>query len=322
MDSTVGRTLWFDRYALDLARGCLRSAKRELELRPKAFKVLQHLLENAGRLVTKEELQRVVWRDVIVTDDSLVQCIGQLRQALSDHERRLIKTVSRRGYLLDAQVYDQDPNKRVNAETGVARTLSGLEPVSDELLPSQHEATPSDIRDGERKLVTVLYADMKEYLEICADRDPEEALNVFEAVLKVMTQAIQKYDGTVNLVLPEGIFALFGAPLAHEDHAIRACQAALEIRQIVERHVREPSDATVRPLRVRVGLSSGEVVIRPIVSGRQIATRAMSPAVHAASRIGQRALPGQLLISQETWRLAAGQVDSAHGGRCRGHTHL
>ncbi|MGE0630160.1 MAG: winged helix-turn-helix domain-containing protein [Hyphomicrobiaceae bacterium] len=221
MDSTVRRTLWFDRYALDLARGCLRSAERELELRPKAFKVLQHLLENAGRLVAKDELQKVVWRDVVVTDDSLVQCIGQLRQALSDHEHQLIKTVSRRGYLLDAQVYDQDPNKRVNADTGVPRTLSGLEPVSDGLPAPRHEATPSDTRDGERKFVTVLYADMKESLEIRADRDPEEALTVFEAVLKLMTRAIQKYDGTVNLVLPDGIFALFGAPLGHEDHVNR-----------------------------------------------------------------------------------------------------
>jgi len=125
MGNFVRRTLWFDRYALDLVRGCLRSADRELELRPKVFTVLQHLVENAGRLVTKDELQKVVWRDVVVTDDSLVQCILQLRQALDDHDHRLIKTVSRRGYVLDTQIFDHDPNQGVY----------GPRPVSGEPFP-------------------------------------------------------------------------------------------------------------------------------------------------------------------------------------------
>ena len=101
---TVHRILQFDRFMLDLARGCLRLDDRELELRPKAFKVLCHLAERAGRLVAKEDLQKAVWNDVVVSDDSLVQCIRQLRRALCDDEQRLIKTVARRGYLLDAQV--------------------------------------------------------------------------------------------------------------------------------------------------------------------------------------------------------------------------
>jgi len=306
MGSIVRRTLWFDRYALDLARGSLRSADREIELRPKAFKVLKHLVENVGRLVAKDELHQVVWRDVIVTDDSLVQCIGQLRQALDDREHRLIKTVSRRGYLLDTEVHDHDPSKAVTGGTCGFKDLGG---AFGELVAPPHQATPSNIREGERKLVTVLYADIKESLEICAEHDPEEALNVFEAVLKLMTQAIHKWDGTVNLVLADGLFALFGAPLAHEDHAVRACLAALEIQRIVELHAGELSRATVRPLRVRFGLNSGEVAIRPIDSGRQIETRAMSPTLHAASRIGQRALPGQLLISRETWRLTEGHFE-------------
>jgi len=112
------RTLWFDRYVLDLERGCLRADDRELVLRPKALKVLQLLVENAGRLVAKDELQRVVWRGVVVTDASLTQCIRQLRQALDDREQRFIKTVSRRGYLFAAQVFGSDPNSR--CETGSA----------------------------------------------------------------------------------------------------------------------------------------------------------------------------------------------------------
>lgn len=102
------RILRFDRFALDLTRGCLRLDNRELELRPQAFKVLCHLAEHAGRLVTKEELQKAVWHDVAVSDDSLVQCIRQLRHTLADDQHRLIKTVSRRGYMLDAHISDHD----------------------------------------------------------------------------------------------------------------------------------------------------------------------------------------------------------------------
>src|SRR5262249_1507874 len=104
VDETVHRILQFDRFALDLARGCLRLDGRELELRPKAFKVLCYLAEHAGLLVAKEELQKAVWNDIVVSDDSLVLCVRQLREALCDDQHRLIKTVARRGYLLEARV--------------------------------------------------------------------------------------------------------------------------------------------------------------------------------------------------------------------------
>jgi formylglycine-generating enzyme required for sulfatase activity/DNA-binding winged helix-turn-helix (wHTH) protein len=104
MQHMVHRVLQFDRFALDLARGCLRDDNREISLRPKTFEVLCYLAENAGRLVSKQALFDAVWPSVAVCDDSLVQCIRELRQKLGDEDRRLIKTVSRRGYLLDAVV--------------------------------------------------------------------------------------------------------------------------------------------------------------------------------------------------------------------------
>src|SRR5271154_6423167 len=104
MGHTVHRILRFDRFALDLTRGCLRIDDHEIDLRPKAFEVLHHLVENAGRLVPKQELHEAVWSNVAVSDDSLVQCIRELRHKLGDDDRRVIKTVSRRGYLLDASV--------------------------------------------------------------------------------------------------------------------------------------------------------------------------------------------------------------------------
>ena len=102
MDQIVPRRLQFDRFTLDLTRGCVRVGDRELELPPKAFDVLRVLAENAGRLVSKQELYDAVWPGVAVTDNSLVQRIRELRQLLGDADHSLIKTVSRRGYLLNA----------------------------------------------------------------------------------------------------------------------------------------------------------------------------------------------------------------------------
>jgi DNA-binding winged helix-turn-helix (wHTH) protein len=96
--------LRFDRFTLDLTRGSLQLGEQDIYLRPKAFEVLCYLVENAGRLISKSELYQAVWPKVVVSDDSLVQCIGELRQKLGDDEHRLIKTVSRRGYLLDTSV--------------------------------------------------------------------------------------------------------------------------------------------------------------------------------------------------------------------------
>jgi DNA-binding winged helix-turn-helix (wHTH) protein len=103
-EAVVHRALCFDRFSLDLMRGCLRAGEQDIELRPKAFEVLRYLLNNAGRLVAKRELHDAIWPNVTVSDDSIKQCIRELRDKLGDSNRSLIKTVPRRGYLLDAAV--------------------------------------------------------------------------------------------------------------------------------------------------------------------------------------------------------------------------
>src|SRR5947208_10389600 len=89
--------------------------------------------------------------------------------------------------------------------------------------------------EGERKQVTVLFADLKGSMELLADRDPEDARHLLDAVLERMLEAVHRYEGTVNQVMGDGIMALFGAPLAHEDHAVRACYAALRMQDRVSR---------------------------------------------------------------------------------------
>src|SRR5262245_44566144 len=92
------------------------------------------------------------------------------------------------------------------------------------------------VLQGERKQVTVLFADMKGSLELLADRDPEDARSILDPVLRLMIDAVHRYEGTVNQILGDGIMALFGAPVAHEDHAVRACHAALRIQETIERY--------------------------------------------------------------------------------------
>jgi formylglycine-generating enzyme required for sulfatase activity/DNA-binding winged helix-turn-helix (wHTH) protein len=109
------RILYFDKFSLDFARGCLRAGDQDIELRPKAFEVLKYLAENAGRLVGKQDLYDAIWPNVIVSDDSIAQCIRELRGKLGDDDHSLIKTVSRRGYLLDATVTSSAPPQPVPA---------------------------------------------------------------------------------------------------------------------------------------------------------------------------------------------------------------
>src|SRR6266849_10034035 len=109
MDHIVHRILRFDRFALDLARGCLRAGDQQIELRPKTFEVLRYLAENAGRLVPKQELFEAVWPNVSVCDDSLVQCIRELRQKLGHPGRRPHITESPRVYVLDVTASAQAP---------------------------------------------------------------------------------------------------------------------------------------------------------------------------------------------------------------------
>jgi DNA-binding winged helix-turn-helix (wHTH) protein len=127
--AVVHGVLRFDRFSLDLTRGCLRVGEQDVELRPKVFEVLRYLAENAGRLVAKKELYEAVWPNVIVSDDSIAQCIRELRNKLGDGNHSLIKTVSRRGYLLDATVLTEAP-QRLPDELAVVPTEAPQPPLS------------------------------------------------------------------------------------------------------------------------------------------------------------------------------------------------
>jgi class 3 adenylate cyclase/tetratricopeptide (TPR) repeat protein len=164
--------------------------------------------------------------------------------------------------------------------------------------------------EGERKQVTVLFADLKGSMELLAERDPEEARQVLDAVLERMMEAVHRYEGTVNQVMGDGIMALFGAPVAHEDHAVRACYAALRMQDTVKRHAEEVYRAQGVPLQIRVGLNSGEVLVRAIGSDLHMDYTAVGQTTHLAARMEQMARPGSILVPPETLALAEGYVSA------------
>jgi class 3 adenylate cyclase/tetratricopeptide (TPR) repeat protein len=163
--------------------------------------------------------------------------------------------------------------------------------------------------EGERKQVTVLFADLKGSMELLADRDPEEARKLLDPVLERMMEAVHRYEGTVNQVMGDGIMALFGAPLACEDHAVRACYAALRMQETVKRYADGIRRAEGFPLQIRVGLNSGEVVVRAIGSDLHMDYTAVGQTTHVAARMEQMALPGSTLLSADTLALAEGYVE-------------
>src|SRR5438874_2823975 len=116
--------------------------------------------------------------------------------------------------------------------------------------------------EGERKQVTVLFADIKDSTELIKDLDPEAAQQLLDPALHAMMDAVHRFEGTVNQVLGDGIMALFGAPVAHEDHAVRACYAALAMQTAMHEYTEAVRRGHGLEMRIRVGLNSGEVVAR------------------------------------------------------------
>jgi class 3 adenylate cyclase/tetratricopeptide (TPR) repeat protein len=163
--------------------------------------------------------------------------------------------------------------------------------------------------EGERKQVTVLFADLKGSMELLADRDPEEARKILDPVLEQMMEAVHRYEGTVNQVMGDGIMALFGAPLAHEDHAVRACYTALRMQESVRRYAEGARREHGVTVRIRVGLNSGEVVVRAIGSDLHMDYTAIGQTTHLAARMEQLAEPGSILLSPATMELAEGYVE-------------
>jgi class 3 adenylate cyclase len=145
-------------------------------------------------------------------------------------------------------------------------------------------------------------------LGIIGDRDPEEAQKLLDPVLDNMLEAVHHYEGMVNRVMGDGIMALFGAPLAHEDHAVRACYAALRMQQRITRYAEEVRRTHGIPITIRVGVNSGDIVVSSINNDLYMDYTVVGQTAHLASRMEQLAMPGSVLATAETTRLVEGYV--------------
>ena len=177
---------------------------------------------------------------------------------------------------------------------GIAAPLAYTpEHLAERILNSRHAL------EGERKHVTMLFADIKGSTELIEELDPEDAAGRLNPALSTMIDAVHRFEGTVNRVQGDGIMALFGAPLAHEDHAVRACFAAIAIR-----------DSLQGILEVRVGLHCGEVLVRAVRNDLSMDYDVVGSSAHLAARMEQSADPGTIRITAAARALAQGYIET------------
>ena len=203
------------------------------------------LLRQRGRL-TYRTLKRQFELDDAALEDLKEELIYGQRLAVDEDERVLV-------WMGETAATMPPASGRATAlDTSQARApLTYTPPYLAEKILTSRSAL-----EGERKQVTVLFADLKGSMELLADRDPEEARQLLDPVLERMMAAVHRYEGTVNQVMGDGIMALFGAPLAHEDHAVRACYAALAMQAAVHQYATEVQRTHGVPLQMRVGLNA------------------------------------------------------------------
>lgn len=158
--------------------------------------------------------------------------------------------------------------------------------------------------EGERKLVTVFFADVANFTGISEKLDPEEIHQIMDGAFKILMDEIHKYEGTINQFTGDGVMALFGAPVAHEDHAQRACYAALSIQKAMGEYGEKLEKETGVEFKMRVGLNSGPVIVGAIGDDLRMDYTAVGDTTNLGSRMEGMARPGTILVSGNTHRLA------------------
>jgi class 3 adenylate cyclase/tetratricopeptide (TPR) repeat protein len=234
----------------------------------------------------------------------------KVRFALDDEHLEALKEE-----IIEAKQLAVDEHGKVLVWTGSAASLPTPAPAS-ERAPRTYTPpylaekilTSRSALEGERKQVTVLFADIKDSTELIRDLDPEAAQQLLDPALHRMMEAVHRFEGTVNQVLGDGIMALFGAPIAHEDHALRACYAALAMQAAMRDYTEEVRRAHGLELHIRVGLNSGEVVVRAIGNDLHMDYSAVGQTTHLAARMEQLATPGSIRQTAATLRLVEGLV--------------
>ena len=319
----------FGNYVLDLQRYELHGAGVPIKLRRKVFQVLAYLLVHRNRVVSKQELFAHLWPDQFVGEATLTSCITTLRKALGDDGRtpRFLRTLHGQGYRFVAAVEMQEPlpadivphalappGEREGVSGNGAATRTALPPPFQPLPEGAlalHE-TPLPLAmplNVEHKQVTVLCGALAEALTLAARLGPEAMYHLMHAVLALAQETVQRYGGTLLQVSGEGFLALFGAPVAQEDHARRAVLSALDLRQCLR--VPETLRGQLHGVALRLGLHTGPVVIGPLEYDPQRPYTAVGDTLALATRLQQQAAPDTVLVSAATYALVQAEVEGA-----------
>jgi class 3 adenylate cyclase/tetratricopeptide (TPR) repeat protein len=157
--------------------------------------------------------------------------------------------------------------------------------------------------EGERKLVTVLFADVAGFTSISEKLDPEEVHQMMDGCFKILMEQIHRHEGTINQFTGDGVMALFGAPVSHEDHAQRACYAALAIQKALAKYSKETTEEWDLDFKMRIGLNSGPVVVGSIGDDLRMDYTAVGDTTNLASRLESMASPGTSMVSENTYKI-------------------
>jgi class 3 adenylate cyclase/DNA-binding winged helix-turn-helix (wHTH) protein len=323
----------FGDYTLDAQHYELRWAGKLVPVEPRVLDLLAYLVQHPGRTVTTEELKEQLYPHQVGTDDRLTNAVAQARKVLGDsgQTQRYIQTVRRRGYCFVAPVTTRPPGA---PDLKAAPAPDLLPPPATVLSDQAHAAAPPPAAslssrpqtplsytpvhlaekilssrsalEGEHKQMMVLCAHLKGAAEVLSDRDPEEAQRLLDPFLDRMMESIHRIEGTVNHIAGDGMMALFGAPLAHEDHAARACYAALAMQKAILQRAEERRRANGIEIQLRAGLNSGEVVVRAIGNDLHMQYAAVGQTTYLAAQMAELVPTGAIWLTGETVRLVEG----------------
>src|SRR5215468_252442 len=245
MQAIGEKTYCFAGFTLDLRRGSLRSGNAEIELRPKSFLLLRYLVENSGCLVSRGELLKALWPNVIATDESVTRCVSDVRMALGDSAQRIIKTLPKRGYVLTASVFEPGPPSPSGPSTRAVATSSDLRPGC----PGEHPA--------ERRQLTVLSCKVVGLTAVSARLDPEDLRVVMAACHRYCAEIVHRHRGYLARYHSDAVVAYFGYPQAAEHDAENAVRAGLALVSSAATLAATCGAAA----ELRIGIATGLVVI-------------------------------------------------------------
>ena len=307
----------FGDFVLDLERGALFAASgSEVSLRPKAFSLLRLFVENAGRLIDRGMIIEALWSGTFVTDESVAQCIKDVRRALGDEAQHLVKTVRGRGYRLEATVVCGELWPRQLSDP--AADLRAVGKRDEDEFPGHGRGDDIRPRDGpaeaERRLMTVMSCGVVEAAALTSQLDPEDLRQVMVACHRCLATAIAQHGGQVAEHRGDSLLAGFGWPIAMEDDPERSIRAALSAVKAVERLYIPLGPG---PLHARIGIATG-----PMIAGdgetRVQSMLGMTPTL--AAQLQAAAEPGTVLVSEMTWQLVGALFDCHEVDRIVGRT--